>query len=274
MPKKPKAYFRPNSLDEALAMLAKPGHIALGGGAHLLATEAGLDTDAVVDLQGSGLSTIDYDAQRGVLVVGAAARLVDLSDFLQTEDMPGTLPTLLSEAIHRAGPNTYRNAATVGGVIASRLTDSELLAALLVAETSLDMRLPQPERVSLSAYLGAEVRPIGLITAVHVAIRPGQSTSARVARTPADYPIVSIIGWVPDGQAARLAATGISKRPLRLKEAEAAIATILDESTIDDAAAKAQLTTEHPGDFRGDTAYRAEMAAVLTRRVLRELAAA
>jgi CO/xanthine dehydrogenase FAD-binding subunit len=27
--------------------------------------------------------------------------------------------------------------------------------------------------------------------------------------------------------------------------------------------------TDHPGDFRGDAAYRAEMVAVLTRRVLR-----
>jgi CO/xanthine dehydrogenase FAD-binding subunit len=34
------------------------------------------------------------------------------------------------------------------------------------------------------------------------------------------------------------------------------------------AAEAARAATTHPGDFRGDAAYRAEMAAVLTRRVL------
>lgn len=274
MPKKPKVYFRPDSLDDALTLLAKPGYVALGGGAHLLATEAGLDTEAVVDLQSSGLGTITYNPESSVLSVGGTARLVDLVDFLQNEEIPGGLPALLSEAVHRAGPNTYRNAATLGGVIASRLPDSELLAALLVVEAMLDLRLPQPESISLAAYLGAEARPTGLITAVRVPVQPGQSASARVARTPADYPIVSVTGWLPTGKAVRLAATGIDEVPLRLVEAESKVDAALDEASIDNAAVAAQASARHPGDFRGDAAYRAEMAAVLTRRVLRELAAA
>ncbi len=37
------------------------------------------------------------------------------------------------------------------------------------------------------------------------------------------------------------------------------------------AAEAASDANTHPGDFRGDAAYRADMAAVLTRRVLRQL---
>ena len=33
----------------------------------------------------------------------------------------------------------------------------------------------------------------------------------------------------------------------------------------------AAAASSHPGDFRGDAAYRADMAAVLTRRVLMQL---
>jgi CO/xanthine dehydrogenase FAD-binding subunit len=37
------------------------------------------------------------------------------------------------------------------------------------------------------------------------------------------------------------------------------------------AAAAAKAANAHPGDFRGDANYRAEMAAVLTKRVLDEI---
>ena len=96
----------------------------------------------------------------------------------------------------------------------------------------------------------------------------GRGTAERVARTPADYPIVSVTLWQPHDGAPRLAATGIAARPLRLTAAEAALRSGRDEVAIAAAAEAARAATTHPGDFRGDAAYRAEMAAVLTRRVL------
>lgn len=270
MPKKPDAYLRPTTLDEALALLAKPDHVPLAGGAHLLATEEGVSAAAVVDLQACHLDEITYDPDGG-LVIGAMTRLADLAAFLAHPDLPGGLPDLLQQAIHHAGPNTYRNAATLGGIVASRLPDSELLAALLVAGAALDLRLPQPERVTVLSYLEGATRPAGLITAIFAAIGPGQGAAERVARTPADYPIVSLTAWQPAGEAVRLAATGLSARPQRLTAAEAEVAGGLTEATIAAAASAAQAATTHPGDFRGDSAYRAEMATVLTRRVLRQL---
>lgn len=252
MPTRPGHYYRPENLDDALRLLAQPDTLPLAGGTKLLASDV---TGAVVDLQAVGLNQIDWVDD--VLHVGATATLTELATALaEKEDGPASL---LQQAIHRAGPDTYRNAATLGGTIASRLPDSELLAALLVLEAQL--HLAYDETTSLVNYLAAEERPSLLITAIAIPWTNGLGRSERVARTPADYPIVSITLWQPAQGSACLAATGLGERPFRLTAAESS----LDD--IEAAAAAAKAANQHPGDFRGDAAYRAEMAAVLTRRV-------
>ena len=266
MPQKPTAYYRPTNLDEALRVLRQPNTVPLAGGTALLATEEGI-TSAVVDLQNTGLDRLTWADDGRLLRLGAMARLADLEEFLASLAAHGGAAALLRDAAHRAGPNTYRHAATVGGVIASRLPDSELLAALLALDATVSLRLPAPETITLAAWLADDDRPPGLITECLVYWPSGAGAAERVARTPADQPIVSVTGWRPDGGPIRLAATGVGPRPMHLDAAESAA----NEGRIDDAAAAAHDTTTHPGDFRGNAAYRAEMAAVLTRRVLAAL---
>lgn len=265
MAKQPAAYYRPTNLAEALRLLQQPDTVPLAGGTKLIAKDI---TDAVVDLQALGLNQTKVEGE--TLQVGATMTLAELTAVLQDEveraesqraEDPSSPASLLLKAIHQAGPNTYRNAATLGGSIASRLADSELLAALLVLDTSLVLHTPEPVTLSLVDYLGAAERPFGLITAITIPWQTGQFASERVARTPVDYPIVSVTAWLPEGGSLKLAATGIAALPVRLVESEQAAD---DELII--AAAKAQCS--HPGDFRGDAAYRADMVAVLTRRVL------
>ena len=111
----------------------------------------------------------------------------------------------------------------------------------------------------------------GLITEIIVYWPSGRGAAESVAHTPADYPIISVTAWRPDSGAIRLAATGIGPRPIHLTTAEAALTGGLDDEAIAAAARAASTATHHPGDFRGDAAYRAEMAAVLTRRALAAL---
>jgi len=270
MPQKPTAYYRPTNLDEALRFLRQPNTLPLAGGTALLATEEGT-TAAVVDLQNAGLDHLTWADDGRLLRIGAMVRLADLDEFLAPLAALEGAAALVRDAVRRAGPNTYRNAATVGGIIASRLPDSELLAALLVLDATVSLRLPAPETVSLATYLRDEERLPGLITDIVIFWPAGKGASERVARTPADYPIVSVTGWRPASGAIRLAATGIGPRPVHLTATEAALGSGLDESVISAAAQAAAATADHPGDFRGDAAYRAEMAAVLTRRVLSAL---
>jgi CO/xanthine dehydrogenase FAD-binding subunit len=263
MAKKPTAYYRPKSPEEALQLLAQPGTMPLAGGTSLLAGDV---NGAVVDLQDVGLTSITIEAGR--LQIEAMIRLAELADFLAGYDDGSNPAALLTAAVSRSGPNTVRNAATIGGLVGSRWPDSELLAALLVLNGDLTVRIPVEQQLSLGEYLAARQRVAGLITAIMLEWGPGQGGSERVARTPADDPIVSVTLWRPEGQLPRLAATGIATYPLRLAEAEASLAEGIDERSIYRAAAAAREAAGHPGDFRGDAHYRAEMAAVLTSRLL------
>ncbi len=271
MPQKPTEYYRPTNLDEALRLLRRPNTVPLAGGTALLATEAGI-TSAVVDLQNAGLDRLAWADDGRLLCIGAMTRLADLDEWLAPLTGLQGAAALLRDGIRRAGPNTYRHAATVGGIVASCLPDSELLAALLALDATVSLRLPAPETITLAAYLADDEPPPGLITEILVYWPGGAGAAERVARTPADRPIVAVVAWRPDGGAPRLAATGIGPRPLRLTAAEAALANGQDEAAITGAVEAARAASTHPGDFRGDAAYRSEMAAVLTGRVLRSLA--
>lgn len=255
MPKRPTSYARPENLNDALQLLAQPNTVPLGGGTKLLTGDVDV---AVVDLQNLGLNQIEW--MNDSLRVGASITLTDLASALKPD---GPAP-LLKQAIRQAGPNTYRNAATLGGTIASRLPDSELLAALLTLDAQL---IVNDNEMALTDYLAAGERPSGLITAVTIPWAAGKGHSERVARTPADYPIVSVTCWQPDGAAPRLAATGLGERPFRLTDAESHLIDSLTPDSIEAAAHAAQAACVHPGDFRGDAHYRAAMAATLTKRV-------
>ena len=258
------AYYRVKSVDEALSLLAQPDTKLVGGGAHLLGSDVNC---AVIDLQDLGLNQIEQQA--GSLRVGAMVRLANLEAALA--EMSGETAVLLTNVLHKAGANTYRNAATVAGTVARRLPDSEWLAALLALDAAITLHSPDETTLSVADYLAAAERPFGLITQLTIPMQAGQGNSGRVARTPADYPIVSVTGWKPENGSVRLAATGLGERPLRLVEAETAVSQQLDEKRIEAAATAAAAANQHPGDFRGNAGYRADMAAVLTRRVLSTL---
>jgi CO/xanthine dehydrogenase FAD-binding subunit len=263
---RPENYYRPTNLEETLNLLAQPDVYPLAGGTQLLAGDDKTAVTGVVDLQALGLNQIKV--ANDILHIGATAVLTDLYDFLGAELAAADFTPLLQQAIKQAGPNTYRNAATLGGVAAGRLPDSELLAALLVLDAQLSLRTPDTAVISLADYLGTDEAPNGLITDIFFAMAPGAGSSERVARTPADTPIVSITCWQPSGGTPRLAATGIGVRPFRLQAAEEILADGMTDTAVASAAQAVQAANTHPGDFRGSAAYRGEMAAVLTRRIL------
>lgn len=265
----PIAYHRPREMAEALNLLQRPDARPLAGGVWLLARPF---KGEAVDLQELGLNQINEN-ESGALTVGATTRLADLNAFLAAEENGNSGPhPLLREAIRRAGPNTRRNAATLGGVIASRLPDSELLAVLLLLDAQIVVQRPETaDTFSLADYLDAPERPEGLITAVTIPMLPGAGELARVARTPADDPIVAVVCWRPEGGPVALAAVGASERPCRLISAEQILQAGLTPETVEQAAVAAQAAVNHPGDFRGDAAYRGEMTAVFTRRLLTSL---
>lgn len=232
MPKRPQHYYRPKTIDEALKLLAQPDAAPLAGGTRLLAND--VEPNAVVDLQDLGLSGL---SREGVMLrIGAMTRLAEIHDH--------EIPALLKLAVYRAGPNTFRNAATLGGVIGSREPDSELLALLLAMEA--ELLFADRDSLRLVDYLAPDDRPRGLITEIRIPRIEGAGGLERVARTPADTPIVSVAVWKTHHLT--VGASGISPRP-----------SLVDPD---------HLQVTHPGDFRGSVEYRRAMLSVLLRRAM------
>ena len=250
-------YHRPATPEAALELLRQPGTMALAGGTSLLATpDSGVQ--AVVDLQ--GLSWRAIEARAGHLHVGS---LVTLAELEASEVVVGAAGDLLRQAAHHAGPNTLRNAATLGGLIGSRPPVSELLAALLVLGAQVELAEAPGATLPLEDYLIQA--PAGLVAAVSVPWpAAGTGAAEAIGRTPADMPIVHAAAWIGPG-GTRVAAGGVGVHVTRLAGVEAALATTPDDHA---AAVTATAGLEPPADFRGSAEYRRAMIGVLVRRVL------
>ena len=237
-------YHRPSTIEEALALLSRTGvpMRPIAGGTSLVGEEIPVEVE-VVDLQ---LACPDSITDAGDAVeIGAMARLQDLVD-------SSLVPPLLRELTLREGPNTLRNAATLGGTIASADPESELLAGLLVHEATIAIsRRGGTSEVSLPELLAdPSLLSNGIIVSISVG-KGGTTAAARTGRTPADTSIVAAVGRsTPGGNL--LAVTGIASTPVLVTPPEIG-------------------SLDPPSDFRGSSEYRRGLAQTLATRVLSEL---
>jgi CO/xanthine dehydrogenase FAD-binding subunit len=233
-------YHRPSTVEEALGLLGAPGvrRVPLGGGTGV---NADLERDPieVVDLQGLGLS--DIAVSDGRMTVGATTRLQALVDHAST-------PPIIADLARREAPSTLRAMATIGGVVAAADPESELYAALLVSQAMVSV--VDSSGVGEVPLDGFSAGGSQLITAVSLSI-DGALAVERTVRTPADTPIVAVVGRRGSDGSTRLAGCGVGPRPV----------------LFDDPAALSP-----PGDFRGSAEYRSHLAAVHVARVREALA--
>ncbi len=114
----PFTYLRPASLDDALSLIAAPGHLPIGGGTDLLVTiEEGLaHADAVIDVRDLAESLGVSPTDDGGLRIGAAVRLADLSVHPAVRER---YPALALACEQVATP-AIREMATLGGNLCQR----------------------------------------------------------------------------------------------------------------------------------------------------------
>jgi CO/xanthine dehydrogenase FAD-binding subunit len=247
-----KTIFQPGSATEAAALIARTDQklVPLAGGSKLIAdleTRTRRDIDGLVDLSRTSLNHVDIVHQdEGEYVrVGATATLSQVTE----HEAAGTLADgLLRRTAAYEGPINLRNAATIGGVVASAEPDSEFYAALLALNATIVLHDGTQEHTVRLEELQSNA---GLITAVLVPTAAARAGTARVARTPADRPIVAAIavraGQGP-GAGERIALCGVSPRPVLL-------GTELNP----------------PDDFKGSAAYRRAMAEIVIERARAEI---
>ena len=235
-------YHRPESIDEALALLARDGvDSAVLAGGTLLNGLPDHVPEEVIDLQLLGLSQIDRDGS--VLEIGATATLTQLARHEVT-------PQVLADLARREAPNTIRNAATVGGTVAAVDPESVLLAGLLAYRASVTITdASGASQIPLTDFLASPSTLEGaLITLIRVPIR-GRAVVESTARTRADKPIVLVVGHRSEEEGVTLAATGVAGTPV-----------VVDVDRLDE--------LDPPADFRGSSEYRRHVARVLATRVL------
>jgi aerobic carbon-monoxide dehydrogenase medium subunit len=244
-----KTIYQPGSAAEAAALLARTGQklAPIAGGSKLIAdleTRTRRDLDGLVDLGRTGLNGIEIvtQADREYVRTGATATISQVIE----HEVAGTLANgLLRRAAGYEGPINLRNAATMGGVVASAEFDSEFYAALLALDAGIVLHDGMQERTMRLEGLQCIA---GLITAVLIPTANASSGLARVARTPADRPIVAAVA-VRTAAGERIALCGVAAQPVLL-------GTELDP----------------PDDFKGSAAYRRAMAEIVVQRARAEIA--
>lgn len=239
------AYHRPGDLDEAISLLERTDvtTTVVAGGTALNTVKLPVDTE-VVDIQDAVAAGAARHGDR--VVYGAMTRLTDVIEAPET-------PPLIAELAKREGPNTLRNASTIGGTVAEGDGESELLAALLVHNATVTVSGSTDDIPLPALFADWSLLDRAVITSVSVEIG-GETASERTGRTPADVSIVAAAGRiVADGM--NIALTGVAATPVLVNAA--------DLSSL----------SPHP-DFRGSSQYRLELARVLVGRVVSQLGGA
>ncbi len=274
---------KPTTIQDAVKLLRQPNTVALAGGTQLIAAKR-KNVQAVVDLSALGLSYIrDTSAlaggarEKGAVAIGATATLADVAN---SPILRAAANGVLAQAAHRTAANVLRNQGTVAGTLITApngIFATALLAldALVVCVGDKTMEVAVSDFLAMLDHftMGAIVTEM-VIPAASLGKRAALET---VARTPRDKPIVSVcVAAQIENEVlhdVRIALGGVAWGAVRAGKAERDIENRgLGDSVIEEAAFGATEGLAPRGDYRGSIEYRKEMAAVLTRRAVRELA--
>jgi carbon-monoxide dehydrogenase medium subunit len=283
----PFRYHAPESLDEALELLAEHGEEAkvLAGGQSLVPTlNFRLARPAVlVDLNRiAALAYVEAESDGG-LRVGAMTRqrAVERSPLVM-ERAP-----LVAETMPFVAHPQIRNRGTFGGSLAHADPAAELPAVALALDAELVLRVSGGERRlrARDFFVGlfaTALAPGELLVEVRLPQLPTGAGCAFVemARRHGDYALVGVAACVELGEdervrAARVALLSVGEGPV---EAHQACRTLIGERPVEEAlvaAADEAATTDvdPPSDIHATSAYRRHLTRLLVRRALHTAAA-
>lgn len=263
-------YHRPQTLTEALTLLADSNARPLGGGT--LLSQPTIDSVTAVDLQALSLNTITRTGND--LVLGAT---ITLQQLLENEHCPEVFKT----AIKLEAPINIRNSATVAGTLASCDGRSPFATALLSLDAKIELKsIDKLELVNMEAEsrepkhdvvvlgigeflpLRSNHLPGKLITSISIPINTKLAFEF-VSRTPADKPIIcaALTQW--NSGRTRLALGGYGTSPMLAMDGT-------ESEGIETAAKNAY---HEANDEWASAEYRMDVAAVLAKRCLEKITA-
>ncbi|HTN80330.1 MAG TPA: xanthine dehydrogenase family protein subunit M [Acidimicrobiales bacterium] len=267
----PFVYVAPASLDEAVAALAEHGEDAkvLAGGQSLiplLSLRLARPT-ALIDL--NGVAELSSISANGAVTIGAMTR----HRAVERSSEVARLVPLLSAAVPYIGHAAIRTRGTIGGSLAHADPAAELPAVALALDATFEVRSTRGSRVIAAddffeGYFTTALTPDEVLTSVTFPkAAPGTGVSVQeMARRHGDFAMVAAVATVAPGDV-RIAMINVADRPVRAREAEAAMQAGV---SIDEAAALAVRDLDPSADLHATAAYRRSVAEVLVRRALTE----
>jgi len=273
----PKEYWLPQSLAEALSLLAEHGPSLLvmaGGTLAMPLINKGISIpEKVLGLRRAGLNYI-HQAD-GSLRIGATATL---SQMLQQKSIP-----VLQQAAHNVGSWAVRNMGTVGGNLFAPPPAGDFTVALLALDARVKLASRREQRIVPLAefyrgFMGTVLEPNELVVEFEVPRPKGMTTVVKHGRVHANTPaivgvavrVVKENGRVRD---ARIALNGVGPHPQRARNAEAAVmGSALDAAAIAAAGDVAAQECEPFTDPIASEWYRRKMTGVFVRRALTQVA--
>ncbi len=243
------AYHRPQTLDEALALLTQPNTLPLGGGT--LLSHGIADSVQVVDLQLLGLDSLTKTGNS--LEVGATLTLQTLLE------SPDCLAALKS-ALKLEAPLNIRNSATVAGTLVRCDGRSTFATTLLALDAKIEICSSNTDSQTINIGEFLPLRSSGLITSITIPTNVKLAFDY-VSRTPSDKPMVCVALAQWNSGRTRMAVGGYGKSPM----------LAMDGTESDGVETAAKNAFHEANDDWGSAEYRMDVAATLAKRCLEQI---
>jgi carbon-monoxide dehydrogenase medium subunit len=269
----------PETLPEALRLLASEGARCLAGGQSLVAMMNAHLVEPALLVSLRRISHLNEIVRRddGGLRLGAMAVHADVARL----KVAAAGPDLMIQAARDIAHPAVRNQGTIGGSLAHADPAADYPAAVLCADATIGIAGPSGERRVAAdefflGYYETVLQPGEIL--VDVDIPPGPANAKahyeKFSLVDGDFAVVSAgaIIAMKNGRCdfARLAIGACSARPVRSDAADAAlVGSALDDKSLAEAGRLLAEACDPIDDFRGSAAYRLKMVPRIAARAIR-----
>ena len=249
---KAREYKRVESLEEAYELNQKKSNKIVGGMMWLKMSS--FQKGTIIDLSGLGLNQIEETENE--FQIGCMCTLRQLET---NTDLKRYFDGLMREMVRHIVGVQFRNGATVGGSLYGRYGFSDVLTALLVLDT--EVELYKAGRISLTEYANM---PYDNDILVRIIIKKDGRKAAYVTqrRTETDFPLIAVAAAKKDDTWY----TAVGARPAR-----ASLVTEADQGSAEELAEKIADQYRYGTNLRGSAEYRKALAQIYIRRLVDEI---
>jgi aerobic carbon-monoxide dehydrogenase medium subunit len=270
-------YHRPQTLDEAVALLGQNEDAKILAGGHSLVPAMKFrlaQPKAIIDI--SRIADLSYIREaNGQIAIGAMTThyQVESSELLRKRC------PLLAEVAVNIGDVQVRNKGTLAGSLVHSDPAADWPAAILALDAELEITGPNGKR-SLKPgeffvdMMQTAVQPNEILSEIRFPITGLSVAYAKFAQKASGFAIAGVAVVIDaKSKSVRVGITGIASQAYRASAVEAALRDrALNPDVIAEAASKASEGVEPLNDIHASAEYRAHLARINTRRAL-EIAA-